>query len=308
MITRRIFSVLVLCIAVITPQFVYAGAPVWVAIYDHSAPGVANGPKNLQRFLTADKGFRAVVVSPEEIKAGRLSAFDVLIMPGGSGSKQAKMLGEDGRAQVKEFITRGGGYVGICAGSYLASSDYDWSLHIINAKVQDRAHWARGTGEVTLKFSGEGQKELKHDDEKINVYYCQGPLLVPDTKEDLPAFETLATYETEIAEKGAPKGVMIGTSAIARTTFGQGRVICYSPHPESASTTDHIMSSGILWACKRDQEILQPEATAVPEKTDAKKSAGDKSSSKKADKKDKDEEMIPPAKKSDETKSTDGEN
>ena len=48
----------------------------------------------------------------------------------------------DGRRAILDFIKNGGGYVGICAGVYLASSHYSWSLGILNAKVVDGEHWA----------------------------------------------------------------------------------------------------------------------------------------------------------------------
>jgi glutamine amidotransferase-like uncharacterized protein len=226
---------------------VRADSPLWIAIYDHSG-GAANGPKNLERFLTREAGFRCERVHPDEIQAGRLAAFDVLIVPGGSGSKQAKNLGEVGRENVRKFVADGKGYVGICAGSYLASSDYEWSLHLLNAKVRDRSHWARGTGEVMIKMRECSRDLWELGATEIAVYYGQGPLLIPDTKAGLPAYESLAEYASEIAKNGAPQGVMIGTTAIARAHYGQGRVICYSPHPEVSQATEQFVLSGVRWA------------------------------------------------------------
>ena len=265
MCSRKLMGAKLLTLAVLLlgslQSAVYAEGPIWVAIYTHSN-GAGTGPKNLQRFLIPENGYRSELISPEEIRAGRLAAFDVLIMPGGSGSLQSKNLQEKGLEEIRNFVQKGGGYCGICAGSYLASSDYTWSLHLLNAKVFDRAHWARGTGEVTLKISDDGQELLKHNDESITVYYGQGPLLVPDTKENLPAFETLAEYTSEIAKKGAPSGVMIGTTAIARAPYGQGRVICFSPHPESSSKTEHLVREGILWVSGKELPAKETSESA----------------------------------------------
>jgi glutamine amidotransferase-like uncharacterized protein len=229
----------------------FAGEIVRVAIYDHSN-GSADGPKNLQRILTEEAGFRCVRVSPQEIRDGALKEADVLIMPGGSGSLQAKNLEESGRQIVKDFVRNGGGYVGICAGSYLASSHYDWSLHLMNAKVFDREHWARGTGDVIVKFTQQGKKAFGKTQEEIEVYYGQGPLLVPDEMADLPAFEPLARYATEIAKNGAPTGVMIGTTAVARSAFGEGRVLCISCHPEKPGGPNDLIRIGVGWAAGRE--------------------------------------------------------
>ncbi|TVQ00271.1 MAG: biofilm PGA synthesis protein PgaC [Planctomycetaceae bacterium] len=234
-----------------------------VGIYDHST-GTAKGPKSLRRFLVEDSGFRCVKLTPADIRAGKLADVDVLIMPGGSGSGQSRNLEAEGREAIREFVRGGGGYVGICAGSYLATSHYEWSLHLINAQVVDREHWARGTGTCRLKLTAVGRSELGEPAEEVDVYYGQGPLLAPHDRVDLPAYETLAEYASEIAKKGAPTGVMIGTTAIARAEFGAGRVICYSPHPEVATGPNHLMAGGVRWAAGIDQ----PAVTLASEETD----------------------------------------
>lgn len=222
-------------------------AVVRVAIYDHS-DGSANGPKNLLRILTSDAGFEARRVTPAEIREGILSDVDVLIMPGGSGSAQASRLEEAGQEAIKEFVDQGGGYVGICAGSYLASSHYRWSLGLINARVWDRSHWARGTGTVELGLSEAGQVALQHELDRTNVFYGQGPLLVPDEHPDLPAYEVLARYQSEIVKNGAIEEAMPQTHAIIRSVFGLGRVVCISPHPETTNGPNHFVVHLVRWA------------------------------------------------------------
>ena len=64
-------------------------------------------------------------------------------------------------------------------------------------------------------------------------------------------FDTLGTFATEIAKNGAPQGVMIGTTAIARGTFGSGRVFCFSPHPERTEAAQDYVFKAIHWAAKK---------------------------------------------------------
>jgi len=220
-----------------------------VAIYDHS-DGSANGPKYLVRILTEEAGFATRRVRPEEIRDGVLNEVDVLIMPGGSGSGQAERLGETGRDAIRGFVDQGGGYVGICAGAYLASEHYSWSLGLLNARVWDRAHWARGTGDVTLHLEPNGQQLLGHPSDRVQVFYGQGPLLVPGNSPQLPAYEVLAVYKSEIARNGAPAAAMTDTHAIVRSVFGKGRVICFSPHPEKSAGPNHLMAAGVRWAAR----------------------------------------------------------
>lgn len=231
-----------------------AGTPatVRVAVYDDGGGGGV-GPSNVEKCLGKEVGaYKYRRVGARDIRDGVLKEVDVLVQPGGSGSKQAEALKPEGREAIKDFVKNGGGYVGICAGSYLATTDYTWSLGILNAKVIDRKHWARGTGEVKIKITDEGKQLLAATDDVVAVYYGQGPLLAPDTKDDLPAYKPLAVYETEIAEKGAPSGVMKGTTAIAAASFGKGRVICISPHPEKTDGLDGFIRHAVSWVAAKD--------------------------------------------------------
>jgi hypothetical protein len=220
-----------------------------VAIYD-DAGGSTNGPPNCERCLPQAKGFVTRRLQAADIRDGALANFDVLIQPGGSGSKQAKTLEQQGRDNIRKFVDQGGGYVGICAGSYLASADYDWSLGLLDARVLDRQHWARGKGDVKIRLGASGRKFLTEPEEVVTVHYAQGPLLAPGEKSSIPDYEPIAIFETEMAEKGAPKGVMKGTTAAARGTFGRGRVFCFSPHPEATPGLDHYIESAVRWAAE----------------------------------------------------------
>jgi GMP synthase-like glutamine amidotransferase len=228
-------------------------APVRVAIYTHS-PDTAAGPGLLTRFLTPEAGFACTVVSPQQIRDGVLADFDVVILPGGSGSVQARHLEEAGLTAIREFVRHGGGYIGICAGAYLATIHYDWSLGLINAKVIDRdnGNWARGSGRVTLDLSELGQSALGHDERQGEVFYRNGPLYGHGDHSDLPRFDTLATFATGIATNpNTREETMIGTVAIARAPFEKGRVVAISPHPESRNSHNHWVIAAIEWAAGR---------------------------------------------------------
>ena len=169
----------------------------------------------------------------------------MLIQPGGSGGGQGRHLAEEGREQIRNFIANGGGYIGICGGAYLASADYEWSLHVLDAKVLDRKHWARGHGMVEVEITEHGQSVLSLNNPRLSIHYGQGPLLAPANRDDIEDYEVIASYETEIAKNGAPKGVMRGTTAIACGRFGRGRVLCFSPHPEMTEGLESLVLHAI---------------------------------------------------------------
>ncbi len=221
-----------------------------VALYTDT--GTGDSREKVAGALGEDGDVKLVRMTAADIQAGGLEAekIDVLIHPGGSGSKQGKALGEKGRRAVRDFVSRGGGYVGFCAGAYLATNDYDWSLDLIDAKVVDRRHWARGKGDVEVELSPAGRSLLGTDSEKVVIYYAQGPLLGRPEWDDpeTPDYESLGIYRTEMAKNGAPQGVMARTTAIARAEFGKGRVFCFSPHPELTEGLAHFVPRAVRWA------------------------------------------------------------
>jgi len=216
-----------------------------VAVYDDT--GASHNITFLLQVLGEHRDLRVDRVKAEAIRAGCLADYDVLIQPGGSGSRQGKTLGEEGREQIRSFVRKGGGYLGICAGAYLASSDYTWSLHILDARVVDKQHWARGTGPVDVALTPRGRDLLGVRTERPAIQYYQGPLLAPADDPKLPDYEVLGRFDSEIAKKGAPTGVMKGTTAIAAAPYEAGRVLCISPHPERTDNLHDMVYRAILW-------------------------------------------------------------
>jgi glutamine amidotransferase-like uncharacterized protein len=220
-----------------------------IALY--SDAGTSSSIEKVKKALANFPDLEVKPVTAEEIRNGALKGADVLLHSGGSGGGQGKALGEKGRSAERDFIAAGGGYVGICAGAYLATCAYDWSLHILDAKVIDRQHWARGTGTVEIALSAEGRKLLGTATPAQAIEYRQGPLLAPAEDPEVPDFTSLATYATEIAKKGAPSGVMVGTTAVASGAFQKGRVIVFSPHPEMTEALWRQLHRAVLWAANR---------------------------------------------------------
>ena len=220
--------------------------PLRIALYDGA--GAEGFAEVVARSLADSSEMNVERVAADDIRAGRLAPFDVLIQPGGSGGGQGRALGQDGRKQVRRFVKDGGGYVGFCAGAYLATPQYTWSLGLLDARVIDDEHWARGVGHVDLAVTGEGRTILGLDGERIAIHYETGPLLAPGDDPNLPDYESLAHFAGELAENKAPKGVMSGTTAIAAGRFGDGRVLCFSPHPEITEGLTEVVLRGIAWA------------------------------------------------------------
>ena len=183
-----------------------------------------------------------------EIRSGVLEQFDVLIIPGGGASSQAEAIGVGGKKAIVDFIRDGGGFVGFCAGAYLASNNYTWSLKIIDADVIDRKHWRRGAGDVKIELTAEGRQLLDAKSGLVDIRFANGPILQPSQDASIPDFKPCAFFRTEINKNNAPPGVMKDTPAIIAGHFGAGRVFCSSPHPEYTDGLESFVGGAIRWA------------------------------------------------------------
>lgn len=217
-----------------------------VALYVSSGVG-GTGPNRVEAQLEAlsseDGGFEVRRVCASDIRAGVLDQFDVVIFPGGSASAQANSIGASGRDAVRAFVDAGGGYVGICAGAYLAANNYTWSLGILDADVIDREHWARGVGDVQVELTSRGALHLDTKGRELSLHYANGPIYAPSRDKDLPSYRVLAWFRSEVRKAGVPGGVMADTPAIVLGRFGAGKVVCSSPHPEQSLGCEQLVRS-----------------------------------------------------------------
>jgi glutamine amidotransferase-like uncharacterized protein len=228
-----------------------------VALYDSGGVG-GSGPRNVQEVMKAIPQSLTWRVGPSDIREGALSHFDVVIFPGGSGSKQAAALGIEGRRQVCTFVERGGGFVGICAGAYLAAANYKWSLKICNYKtfceareipgVGRKSMWYRGpSSTVEMELTNEGRRILGDRVGTFPVRYHNGPIVSPANLSNLPDYQVLAWFRSEVAHYEPQKGTMVNTPAIITGAFGKGRALSISPHPESSKDLRSMVARGIRW-------------------------------------------------------------
>lgn len=222
-----------------------------IAVGVYVDKGAGPSSNDLLRALAAFDQVTVTKLTAEQIRSGGLEGLDLLMHPGGSGGGQGRNLGEPGREKIRGFVREGGGFIGICAGTYLATAHYPWSLHILDAKVIDTKHWNRGVGTVDIGLTPAGREILRTDLLKLPIHYAQGPLLAPGNRPEIEDYEELADFKTEIARNGAPEGVMIGTTAIARGRFGDGRVLCFSPHPEMTKGLEAFVRDAIQYVQRK---------------------------------------------------------
>eukprot|EP01065_Artemidia_motanka_P031779 TRINITY_DN3843_c0_g1_i1.p1 TRINITY_DN3843_c0_g1~~TRINITY_DN3843_c0_g1_i1.p1 ORF type:complete len:325 (+),score=89.66 TRINITY_DN3843_c0_g1_i1:51-1025(+) len=212
-------------------------------------------------------GFATRRVRAEDVAAGALEDFDVLVMPGGRGYIQGRVLGEDGGSALQRWVAGGGGYVGICGGANVASSDPFYlpsnCLQLLPTQNADSAPGLpasvnhRGFGPVAVKVTDAGRSILGHDEAAATLYYHNGPVLMraSDSQQEQPqelvddeasGLSVLARYDSDISRTSYARDIrfrkrpgvqMRGQAAVVCGRFGSGRVLVFGPHPERRSVT-----------------------------------------------------------------------
>ncbi len=219
--------------------------PVRVALFNDERAG-DDPVRRLSDLLEQETSCTLQLVTPEDIHTGILNRFDVVIFPGGSGIAQAEALGKNGKRAVRAFIRNGGGYVGICAGAFLATAGHDWSLGLVNANALTGERGVPGHGTVDVKLIDTGKRIFGDGPRTLDMLYSGGPILSHARRSDLPRYVTLATFRTEVWRYEPQKGTMADTPAIIAGCFGKGHVILFSPHPETTEGLESLVRRAVM--------------------------------------------------------------
>jgi len=109
--------------------------------------------------LKIDEKISPTEISPRDIMEGKLNELDVLIFPGGSGSKEFNSLGQQAAELVHKFAHDDGkGLIGICAGAFLLSTTPGYpSLKIFPEPDIRDGYYDRGRGLIAFYLNEQGK-------------------------------------------------------------------------------------------------------------------------------------------------------
>lgn len=189
-----------------------------------------NTSQGLYLRILQEAGFEARAIRADEVRTGRLDGVDIFIIGGGSGTAFNKSLGPEGGKVVQEFVRNGGGALASCAGGYSFVNGQNEALKYISiakANVIDfqDGRWARGKAEVEIAPVDEGYQPL-------TMLYANGPLWEIANDQGPDRTVALAHFRSDVKRGDDPGGVMPGTPAILGGTYGKGRFVLFSAHPE----------------------------------------------------------------------------
>jgi glutamine amidotransferase-like uncharacterized protein len=170
------------------------------------------------------------------INSNTLSGYDVLIMPGGEAADYLSNDDIDGNS-IKQFVSSGKAYIGICAGAYAGS----------NYITDQQAGWGLAPDVNTISEGYEGQLQISTtsfgtkilNNSLTNIHMENGPAMTTNSSQIVMA--TFADNNTGY----------INYPAIIGESYGSGRVILSGPHPEMDPENPQLLTNMLLWVTKK---------------------------------------------------------
>lgn len=164
-------------------------------------------------------GFQVQMVTKENFSQQLLDRAVIWLQPGGNAIEASHDFGIHRIQMLRNFVARGGRYVGFCAGAFFSDAwvdDFNTvpGLGVTPVVTADFAKEVLGKSEVILEVNWGGRLR--------QIYFNTGGTLKPETL--TPDVKIFAYYQTE----GLP-----ALPAAWENTYGQGRVVVTGTHPEA---------------------------------------------------------------------------
>jgi glutamine amidotransferase-like uncharacterized protein len=170
-----------------------------------------------------------------EINSETLQGYDVLIIPGGDASEYIENSEID-NSSIKQFVSSGKGYLGICAGAYAATNYVDGYYSGWGLEPDVTAENVNYEGNLTISTTSFGKHLTSSSD--ITIYHQNGPALYTNNTDHI-----LSTYaDNNTGYEGYAD--MVGED------YGSGRVILSGSHPEHEPENLELLKNMLLWLTK----------------------------------------------------------
>ena len=199
------------------------------------------GVLKLARLVEYSPEFELVLLDGKDLREGKLSGVDMLLVPGGSSENQYLSMQESGAQAVRDFVSNGGAYFGVCAGFHCAMNRPER----IKLLPYGRKGSAGYQGITAVEISAEGAKLLGVSPGRILGYYSLGPISFKEKDWKNSSAKTLAVYKSISTQPGEKTNKMFDSPAIISGNHGKGKVVATSFHPEGYKATSHLVFSCI---------------------------------------------------------------
>ncbi len=179
-------------------------------------------------------GYSVVSVDADYLNDAGLDSFRLLCVPGGDMYQYSQDISAKGKENIRDFLRNGGGYVGICGGSYFASERVYWQGNqLAMTPLGLFEGTARGPMDTIVPYPDYAMCKVnicdtshvitQSEPDSAWMLYYWGPVLLPDPGANVAI---LAKYD------GVNQPMMLAFD------YGEGRVFLIGVHPEIEEDSD----------------------------------------------------------------------
>lgn len=199
---------------------------------------------SLRRLLSPN--YAVISVTGETIIQEPWSAScALLVFPGGADLGYCRTLNGEGNRKIRQYVQRGGAYLGLCAGGYYGSKTCEFEVGNRKMEVVGSRelaffpgicrgcafpgfvyHSEEGTRAAQLKVEKTALPEAIVPD-VFRSYYNGGGVFVDAARYRDQGVEVLASYTEPLAVDSGD-----GAAAIVYCKAGEGAAVLTGPHPE----------------------------------------------------------------------------
>jgi glutamine amidotransferase-like uncharacterized protein len=179
-------------------------------------------------------GYSVRYVSAYTIRHEGLDDYRLLCIPGGDMYQYGQDLHILGAQVIRDFISAGGGYIGICGGGYFTGREIYWrGDKLVVTSLELFPGITRGPNNAIVPYPDYGMCKVNIVDslhpitsaqpDTAWILYYWGPEFFPDSNATV---SILGEYDEG------------GNAALCALTYGSGRVFVTGPHPEFEEDDD----------------------------------------------------------------------
>jgi glutamine amidotransferase-like uncharacterized protein len=173
-------------------------------------------------------GLKVELIDASHINRRPLDGYRIICFPGGNMYQYAQDIAESGKDKIREFISSGGGYIGICGGAYFTGERVFWqSAQLPMSPLGIFPGTTQGPIDAIAPYPDcvmckidiieHNHPITKTESDSAWIMYCYGPMLLPDNSADVTI---LGRYD------------ILDQPAMITFEYGEGRVFIVGVHPE----------------------------------------------------------------------------
>lgn len=181
-----------------------------------------------------------------DVISGKLSEYDCFIIPGGDPFPMADALEKEGLDAIKDFVSSGGIYLGVCAGTYLCMKFCENAMPWLNLVEMPINNYSPHPPEaIRMKYKYlvkyrdgyvfhpvRNSLVVGNDKFSFNAPLYGGPPMVAPKENRLLDYIDFDDKTLYLIDETIARNTMLGCAAGIKVPFGEGWLYLFGPHFE----------------------------------------------------------------------------